>query len=348
MTAQGAPLAGIPQRPRHEVVINEGWLDSWREDILDPGLPIVDAHHHLWTRGDGYLLSDYTRDTTSGHNVVASVPVQCAAMYRSDGPAHLRPAGEVEFLAGAGATGSQLCAGIVGYADLLLGRGTDEVFAALVSAGQGRLRGVRFSTHWDGHEAFAPFVVNPHDMLMEDERFREGFSLLEQHGLSFDAWTYHPQLPQVADLARAFPRTTIIVNHMGGPLRIGPYSCANETFETWSRAVRRLAQHANVNIKLGGLGMPIGGLGFSKRDRAPSSAEVSEAYRPYVETCIEAFGTHRCMFESNFPADKASYSYPVIWNAFKRLTQEMTAHERADLFAGTATRVYRLDDGAAV
>jgi predicted TIM-barrel fold metal-dependent hydrolase len=179
--------------------------------------------------------------------------------------------------------------------------------------------------------------------MLADRRFREGFGCLAPLGLSFDAWLYHPQLPELADLARAFPGTTIVVNHVGGPIRVGPYAGRrDEAFAEWAASVADLARCPNVAMKIGGLGMRL--LGFAFRDRAapPGSAELAELWRPYVERCIESFGAERCMFESNFPVDKAYYGYRACWNAFKRLAAGASDDEKHALFAGTATRTYRL------
>jgi L-fuconolactonase len=332
--------------------VRQEWLDLWREEILEPALPIVDPHHHLWDRpGWRYLLDELLADVNSGHNVVATVFLQCRSMHRADGPEELRPVGETEFVNGVAAMSAsgiygpaRLCAGIVSYADLRLGARVQPVLEAHIAAGGGRFRGIRHIAAWDAD----PTVLNPGNPapqgLLADASFREGFARLAPLGLSFDAWLYHPQLDELTALARAFPETTIMLNHVGGPLAIGAYAGRrDEVFAAWSAAIRRLAECPNVVVKLGGMGMRINGFGFEARPAPPSSEVLAEAWRPYVETCVEAFGAARGMFESNFPVDKGSYTYAAYWNACKRLSAGGTADEKAALFSGTAARVYRLE-----
>jgi L-fuconolactonase len=184
---------------------------------------------------------------------------------------------------------------------------------------------------------------NPVKGQMLDPTWRAGFARLAPLNLTFEAWLYHPQLPELADLASAYPQTTIILNHVGGPIGIGPYKGKEaETFAQWKTGIAEVAKSQNVVVKLGGLGMRFGMFDFHAREKPPSSTDLETAYRPYIETCIAAFGTDRSMFESNFPPDEASSSYPILWNAFKRLAAGYSASERAMLFSGTAKRVYRL------
>lgn len=329
--------------------VRQDWLDRRHEEILEPDLPIVDPHHHLWDRpGWRYLLDELLADLNSGHRIVATVFLQCRAMHRADGPEPLRPVGETEFVNGIAAMGAsggygptQVCAGIVGYADLTLGAPMRDVLEAHLRAGGGRFRGIRHTNAW---EASVPRPTNaPHAQLLADASFREGFAQLAPLGLSFDAWLYHPQIPELAALARAFPDTPIVLNHVGGPLGIGVYAGKRDEMLTqWSASIRDLATCPNVSVKLGGLGMPLTGLGFHEQAEPPSSERLADASRPYFETCIDVFGAERCMFESNFPVDKESFSYAVYWNACKRLTQGASATEKAALFSGSAARFYRI------
>jgi L-fuconolactonase len=324
------------------------------EAILEPELPIVDPHHHLWDRpGWRYLLDELLADLNTGHRIVATVFVQCRSMHRADGPEPLRPVGETEFVNGVAAMSAsggygptKVCAGIVGHADLTLGAAVESVLEAHVRAGGGRFRGIRHIAAWDADAS----VLNPANpaprALMADRSFREGFARLAPLGLSFDAWLYHPQIAELADLARAFPDTTIVLNHVGGPLAVGSYAGRRDAvFADWSRAIRDLAACPSVSVKLGGMGMRINGFDFQEGARPPSSETLAAAWRPYVETCLEAFGPGRCMFESNFPVDKGSYGYAAYWNACKRLalSSGLSAADRTSLFSGTATRVYRLE-----
>jgi len=325
--------------------VDAAWLALRQEAVLDPGQAIVDAHHHLWQRpGWPYLLEEMRADIEGGHDIRATVFVQCRSMYRTEGPQALRPVGETAFAADcARASGGRVCSGIVCHADLSLGAAVQEVLQAHAEAGGGHLRGVRHSTGWDAD----PVVCNPelgtHAGLMQEAAFREGFAQLAPMGLSYDAWAYHPQLGEVIELARRFPATRIVLNHLGGPIGIGSYAQRQDAvFADWRRDIEALAAHDNVVLKLGGLGMRLRGADFPRRPAPPSSQELALAWKPWIETAIEAFGARRCMFESNFPVDKATCSYTTLWNAFKRLAAAASADERAALFHGTATDTYRL------
>jgi len=332
--------------------VRQEWLDRRAEPILEHELPIVDPHHHLWDRpGWRYLLDELLADTCSGHNIVATVYVQARAMYRATGPEEMRPVGETEFINGVAAMSAsgiygktRHCAGIVGHADLTLGSRVEPVLAAHVRAGGDRFRGIRHITAWDADPSIRNPAYSPPRGLLGDKAFREGLAVLGRLGLSFDAWLYHPQIGELADLARAFPATRIVLNHVGGPIGIGAYAGKrDEVFGGWAKSIKTLAACPNACVKLGGLGMRMGGFGFHEQPEPPSSEALAAAWRPYVETCIAAFGASRCMFESNFPVDKGSYGYPVFWNACKLLAKGASKTEKADLFAGTAARFYRLD-----
>jgi predicted TIM-barrel fold metal-dependent hydrolase len=275
-------------------------------------------------------------------------------MVRATGPEELRPVGETEFVNGVAAMSAsgiygktKVCAGIVGHADLTLGTRVEPVLAAHIRAGGDRFRGIRHITAWDGDDSIRNPAYSPPPGLLADKAFRDGFAVLCRLGLSFDAWLYHPQINELTDLARAFPDARIVLNHVGGPIGIGLYAAKRkEVFAAWTASIKALAACPNVCVKVGGLGMRMGGFGFHEKAEPPSSGTLAAAWRPYVETCIEAFGPSRCMFESNFPVDKGSYSYPVFWNACKLLAKAASHGEKADLFAGTAARFYRLDFSA--
>lgn len=333
--------------------VDPAWLAKTDEAVLEPELPIVDPHHHLWDfRGYRYMLDEILADAGSGHNVRATVFIECSAMWRpkGDGPDHMRVVGETEFVNGIAAMSAsgrygdcRVAAGIVSHADLGLGGAVEEVLAAHDRAGNGRFRGVRHSISFDA----APEIHNSHvgapPDLFRDAKFREGYRTLGRMGFSFEAWMYHPQLGELAALVEACPDTPVVLNHCGGPLGIGPYAGRrDEVFKDWKAGVERVAKAGNVHVKLGGVGMPINGFGFQTRPAPPSSEELATAWRPYIETCVEAFGPARAMFESNFPVDKASASYKTYWNAFKRLAAGASAGEKADLFHDTAKRFYRL------
>jgi len=328
------------------------WLDRRREVALEPELPIVDPHHHLIDRPESgrYLLPDLLADIDSGHNVVATVYLEWLSMYRADGPAEMRPVGEIEFANGVAAMSAsggygktRVCAGIVGHADLPLGSRVAKVLETMIAAGGGRFRGIRFISASDPDMMqWGATPGRPLGLLL-DRLVREGFAQLAPLGLSFDAFMYHPQLSDLVDLARAFPATPIVLNHVGGAIGLGRYKGKrDEVFADWSARIRDLAACPNVHVKLGGLGMRMFGFDVHEGVMPPSSGQLATLWRPYVETCILAFGPSRAMFESNFPVDKGSYSYGVFWNACKRLAQGASASEKADLFHGTASRFYRL------
>src|SRR4051794_2259697 len=328
------------------------WLALRREDILEPELPIVDPHHHLVDRANTgrYLLPELLEDTNSGHNIVATVYLEWLSMYRQDGPSEMRPVGEVEFANGVAAmTASgqygrtRVCAGIIGHADLMLGAQVEAVLEAMIQAGGGRFRGIRYITASHPDEAARGSSVNRPAGLLMNTKVREGFARLHPLGLSFDAWMYFTQLGELVDLARAFPETPIVLDHVGGPIGIGPYAGKrDEVFAEWKRSIADLARCPNVHVKLGGLGMRLFGFDVHTGELPPSSEQLAKLWRPYIETCIEAFGPERSMFESNFPVDKGSGSYHVFWNAFKRIAAGCSAAEKTALFSGTASKFYRL------
>ena len=345
-------MSATAPRPSHYLPVREDWLARRVEPILEPALPIVDPHHHLWDRGGWrYLHDELLADMNSGHNITHTVFVQARAFHRADGPEELRPVGETEFVNGVAAMSasglygpSRMCAGIVGHANLALGAKVEAVLEAHLRAGGGRFRGIRHITAWDAD----PITLNPGNPapqgVMATAAFREGFAKLAAMDLTFDAWLYHKQIPELTALARAFPGARIVLDHVGGPLGIGSYAGKHkEVFAAWEPMIRELATCPNVHVKLGGLGMRINGFDFDAAAEPPSSEALAAAWEPYIDTTIAAFGADRCMFESNFPVDKGSYSYAVGWNAFKRLAAGATAAEKAALFSGTAKRFYRLE-----
>jgi len=328
------------------------WLQLAIEPVLEPDLPIIDTHHHLWERdGDRYMIEEILDDVMSGHNIRSTVFVECQAMYRRGGDPEVAPVGEVEFVNGiaamsaSGAYGPcRIAEGIVGYANLQMGARVHGILERLIGAGGGRFRGVRFISAWHADpSARGSSRRGTTAEMLPDARFREGFACLGRLGLTFDAWMYHTQLGELVDLARAFPEVTIVLDHIGGALAIGPYAGhRQEVFRDWKASISKLAELPNVNVKLGGLGMTMCGFGFHERPRPPSSEELAAAWRPYIETCVETFGPARAMFESNFPVDKGSCSYVTCWNAFKRITVNASPDEKTSLYSGTASRVYNL------
>ena len=327
------------------------WAAQTTEPALEPELPIVDPHHHLWQRaGNDYMFHDLLADTQEGHNIAATVFVDCHSMYRKDGPAELRCTGETEFANGVAAMsasgiygGLRACAGIVSHVDLRLGTKAGPVLDAQIAAGNGRFKGIRHQTGWDADPGIRNSRTDPTPELTRDKSWRDGFKELARRKLTFDAWLYHPQLAEIAELADAFPDTTIILNHVGGPLGYAGYASRHdEVRAVWKKSMVELAKRRNIVVKVGGLGMAMGWFDFYQRPKPPGSEELANAFRPWVETCIELFGADRCMFESNFPVDKITSGYGVLWNAFKRLAANASGPEKTALFSGTARRVYKL------
>ena len=339
------PKSGLYAEPR------EDWLALYSEEIIDPKRRIIDAHHHLWDRqGARYMLEELTDDIAMGHNIVATVYVDCRSMYRANGPEAFKPVGEVEFANGVAAQSAsggygtcQINAAIVSHVNLQLGDDAKPVLEAQIKAGNGRYRGIRHSSAWDADPAVAgAYSVRPKGLLA-DPQFRKGFACLGPLGLTFDAWLFHPQIPELADLARAFPNQRIVMDHCGGPAGLGVYAGRrDEIFKTWKASVEDIAKCPNVVVKLGGLAMMLLGYDFHTRAKPVSSEELAKAWKPYMETCIAAFGPNRCMFESNFPPDKGQCSYQVIFNAFKRLAAQYSEAEKTAMFSKTATDFYRL------
>ena len=323
----------------------EDWLKLVEEETLEPDLPICDPHHHLWDRPDNrYILDDLVSDTSSGHNILRTVFVEASSEYWKDGPEELRPLGETEYVYGnSGMQGkTDIIAGIVGHVDFTLGEHAGEILDKHIEAAGGKFRGIRHASPWDADPAI-PAYRNPPKGLLGDAKFREGFAQLAPRNLSYDAWMYHPQILELADLAKAFPDTAIVIDHIGGPLGIGPYAGKrDEIFPKWKKDMAALAENPNVVVKVGGCGMVTYGFDWHKQDKPPSSEQLAERTAPYYNWCIENFGADRCMFESNFPVDKASFSYNVMWNAFKRMSIGYSDSERASLFHDTAAKFYRL------
>ncbi|WP_425409882.1 amidohydrolase family protein [Hyphococcus sp.] len=322
------------------------WLELTHEEPLSPDIEICDPHHHLWKDPvNNYFLEEFLSDI-SNNNVTSSVYVECQRQYNKDGPEQFAPVGETKFIDRE--TGStqhqaspvQIAAGIVGFADLTLGSRVAPVLESHLAASD-RFRGIRYATAHYPDPAVHSAHTNPNAFLMSDTTFREGFGLLERFELTFDAWVYFTQLLEIVDIAEAFPNIKIIVNHTGGVLGIGPFKDSHaDIYPEWLRGMRQLSKCENVFVKLGGLTMKMNGFQWHKRNAPPTSSILADVLSPYFIACIELFGSNRCMFESNFPIDRVSCSYTVLWNAMKRITSGASRDERSNLFRDTATRVY--------
>ncbi len=327
----------------------ETWLKLTKEDILEPDLPICDAHHHLWDHpGDVYMIDRFAGDISSGHKIIKTVYVDCNMGYRKNGPEELRPVGETEYVKDiaekwvSSNNRTIVAAGMVAYADLMLGDAVKPVLEDHLRVGGKIVRGIRYSTIWDADPNVRK--TSPPGIMM-DRKFRAGFACLKEYGLSFDSWLYFTQLPELTDLANEFPDTTIILDHMSGLIGIGVYAGRlQEVFLQWKKSIADLASYPNVHVKLGGLGTVRSGFGWHERQIPPDSIELERAWSPYFNWCIEKFGPDRCMFESNFPMDRQSCSYSVLWNTFKRFSGSFSNDEKNKLFYNTAIKTYRLND----
>jgi L-fuconolactonase len=333
------------------------WLQLTPETALEPALPICDPHHHIWAHRheppayQRYLLPDLAADIRdSGHNIRSTVFIEVRAFYRADGPQEMRPVGEVAHVNGVAdeATNGQhgptkIAAAIVGHADLKLGDRVAPVLEAMQAASP-RFRGIRHAAGWDASPELAQRDI---EGVMATPQYRAGARVLGKMGLTLDNSLYHTQLDDFDALARAVPELTLVLNHIGGLVRVGPYAnLDDEVLANWRRGIAAVAACPNVVLKLGGVGQKRFGFDWHTRAQPIGSEELAETLAPLMHYCIEQFGPNRCMFESNFPVDKVSYGYGVVFNAFKRLSKDYSASERAALFRDTATRVYGIEDSS--
>jgi predicted TIM-barrel fold metal-dependent hydrolase len=357
LVAAGGGQAQTPSAPGTA----QDWLSLTKEDALEPQLPIIDPHHHFWNTPDRdphrYLLDELAADV-KGHNVRQTVFIECGSMYRIDGPEEFRVVGETEFVQGIAADCAsgrygdlRAAAGIVGTVDMRLGERAVPVIEAHLAASRQRFRGIRHGGAWTAPGVLPTGSAAPRastrpaivEHLLMDSNFRRAYAYLRNYALTFEGWVYHPQIGELTDLAKAFPDTTIIFNHLGGPIGVGAYAGRrNEVFAVWKTAVAELAKCPNVVAKVGGIQMVVNGYGWHERKQPPTSDELLSANRDWYLYTIDHFTPARCMFESNFPVDRLSCSYTVVWNQFKKLTKSFSASERAAMFHDTAMRVYRL------
>lgn len=327
------------------------------EPVLDPDLPIVDSHHHLFDRPPlRYLLDEYLADARAGHRVVASVYVETQAFARPDGPEMLRPLGEIEFangVAAAAASGTygdcRVCAGIVGHADLRFGAAIGDLLDRALALAPRRFRGIRQVTIEPRDEAHHRYITHrPPTGVMQHPRFHDGMRQLQARGLVFDSSVFHHQIPDLAQLADAFPATAIVLNHMGIAVGDGGGGARRQAFLEWEHSMRELARRPNVVCKVGGLGLPYWGFGFHLRTEPIGYEELAAAWKPFVETTIELFGPQRCMMESNFPPDGRSSGFVPLWNALKHIVRGCSAQDKAALFHDNAVRIYGLEMASGV
>jgi predicted TIM-barrel fold metal-dependent hydrolase len=319
------------------------------DEVLDPGLRIIDAHHHLWLSHEPwapYGLDQLRADICSGHNVVSSVFVESNSSWRTEGPTALRPVGETEWVAGV-VDGSPLVGGIVGFADLSLGDAVAEVLEAHLDAGRSLFRGIRHGVAWDASPDIPDNPNDPGPHLLSHPAFRRGLQVVQHMGLTFDAWLYFPQIPELTAVADALPDLGIVLNHLGGLVALGPYKeNRHEVFSVSRGLLAELARRENVVVKLGGIGMPM--YNWEPETRDDSVAErLARTWGPFIRWCVETFGPDRCMCESNFPVDKQTVSYRTLWNVLKQTLCDLSETERRAVFHDTAARFYRLqiDEG---
>lgn len=335
--------------------LNDTWLAEVTEEPLEPALPICDAHHHLWGKRDHrvsprYLLDDFRADADTGHNIVSTVFVDSHAIYRAEGPEALKPVGEVEFAAGQGAMAAsgaygktKVAAGIIGHADMRLGAKAGATLDAMVRASPARFRGIRHCTTFDPGKDMPQHRDAPRAGLMREESFLKGVAEIEKRGLVFEAHLWHPQIDELTALARAFPSLSVVLDHCGTPLGIGPWKGRrDEVTAAWRKSMAELAKCENVTVKLGGVNMMVNGHGWHENPRPPTSDEMVAAAGPYIEESIALFGTERGMFESNYPAERNCVGFVPLWNFFKKLTKGYSAGEKARLYHDNAVRVFRI------
>ena len=335
----------------------QGWLDQISEQIIDHDIEIVDPHHHLWPgppRTEGvnaenrYLLEDLWKDTESGHKVLKTVFVECGQGYFEHGPEAMKPVGETKFVIEVADeatldTSKAQIEGIVGHADMMLGSSAKEVLEAHLEQGKGKFKGIRHGASWDESEEIRNSHSIPIRHIYLDSQFQKGVAQLAALNLTLAAWNYHNQINELTELSKCFPNLKIVQNHFGGPLGIGPYANRQEeVFSEWQESIAELAERDNVYIKIGGLAMPINGWGWHKRELPATSDELFELHGRYYLHAIKCFGVKRCMFESNFPVDRRSISYPVLWNGFKIVVRDFSLEEKVHLFFKTAAEFYSL------
>ena len=328
------------------------WLNQVKEEIIDPQLPIIDPHHHLWNGDDQlagsfpYLIEHLNEDTFSGHNIVGTIFMECAAGYYSNGEEKYKPVGETEFVINLINESKNLkkstnIIGIIGFADLMLGSEVKDVLDKHLLKGEGMFKGIRHAAGWDKNTEIHNSHSDPIENIYFNKSFREGAEELIKLNLTFDAWHYHHQIKDLSNFARKYPELTIIHDHFGGPLGVGPYEGKREEiFKKWKDDISLLSESKNVYAKLGGLAMPVNGWNFHKQNKPASSDQILDMHHEYYLHTINCFGVERCMFESNFPVDRRSVSYHILWNAFKKMVLHYSDEDKNKLFFQNAKDIY--------
>ena len=328
------------------------WIAQIKEEIIDPKLPIIDPHHHLWN-GDNqlagtfpYLIENLNEDTFSGHNIVGTIFMECAQGYYSDGEEKYKPVGETEFVVNLIKDSKKLpestnIIGIIGFADLMFGSEVRGVLNKHILKGEGLFRGIRHAAGWDKNNEIHNSHSNPIENIYHNKNFMKGAEELINLNLTFDAWHYHHQITDLSIFSKKYPELSIIHDHFGGPLGVGPYEGKRqEIFKKWKDDISLLSESKNVYAKLGGLAMPVNGWNFHKQDKPASSEQIVDMHHEYYLHTIDCFGVDRCMFESNFPVDRRSISYHVLWNAFKKMVSDYSDEDKNKLFFKNAKDIY--------
>ena len=328
---------------------SEEWLRQVKENIVEPEMPIIDPHHHLWDdRGSTYLVEELQADTGSGHKVVKTVYMECGWAYKEDGPKHLRVVGEtkavVEQAKKSRETGGAVISAIVSRADLRLGEELIEVLDAHQEASDGLFRGIRHAGARAEHPEALTIPGGAPKGLFEDTDFLSGVKVLGRNGYTYDTWHYHYQNREFLEMVKKIPDTKIILDHFGTPLGVGPYANKKEEiFHQWRLDIKEISKIDNVFIKIGGMAMPDNGYGWNLRDKPATSDEFVEAQSRYYLHAIDCFGPERCMMESNFPVDRMSLSYHVLYNGLKKIVQDFSDDEKNHMFYKTAESVYSVE-----
>ncbi|RFB87065.1 amidohydrolase 2 [Rhizobium leguminosarum bv. trifolii] len=331
-----------------EPIPDAEWLALYEEDVIDPDLPIIDSHHHLWTLANqSYLRQDFMADVETGHNVQATIYMEASMGYDPADLSPLASISEIDFALEGRSDSHGICRGIVSYVNLRDGNDVEGIVERHRERAMDSLCGIRDTVSWSEWPELRNHRINPDRDALRSETFRMGAAAVGRAGLALDLWLYQDQLPDFATVAKNVPGTKFVLDHCGGPLMVGPYANHKpERFVAWQEGIAELRDLDNVFIKLGGLGMRTVDLGLHRRDRPASSQDLADAWRPFVSTCVDAVGPSRCMFESNFPVDKEVASYRTLMNAFKRLSAPYSDGERRKLLSGTAAAVYGIDTAA--
>lgn len=321
------------------------WLAQVQEEAIEPDIPIIDPHHHLWMRQPPpYFLREFVEDLYTGHRVVATVYSECHSMYRQSGPEELKVVGESEFVSGMAAMSdsgefgeTEICKAMIGQADMMLGKDVAKVLDAHEVASGGRFRGIRLSAAW--HEDKSLFRRHDQQHYLAEPIVRDAIGVLQDREFVMDVWVYHQQLREVAEVAKEFEDLKIVLNHTGMPVLGGPNKGrAAGVFDEWLSGIKQVAEYPNVVIKLGAL--PLRAKDRQNPELPPTSEEIQQAWGKWIEPCIDQFGPSRCMFESNFPVHKNWCSYQILWNGFKRITKSYSPDEKRSMYFDTANRIY--------